>query len=226
MHYKAMIADFDGTLFDSFRHAFKHLGRLAERNNLDFSPAVQQKMLATWGQSGVEFLQNAFGIEQERARRLYLDWEEVDIVDPIPLIEGAHETLKWLHDRGYAVCMLTSRYRTRLMPILARERLQNYFARITAYEDSGYTKPDGRAFTGILQTLARQGVRREECLFVGDTYYDVEAGRSAGITTLVVETGPYRSEHHRGFSVPESHVIPSIRELPSWIWNKTMLLPS
>jgi HAD superfamily hydrolase (TIGR01549 family) len=215
--YQAVIIDFDGTILDSYQCAFKHLGWVARQNGFAMTPAVRQKMVGAWGQTGIEFLQNAFDIGRECAERMYREWEAIDSRDPIPFIDGARETLDWLHGKGFTVCMLTSRCRTTVMPILARGKLQNHFARITAREDSSYCKPDGRAFTGILQTLARQKVSREECLFVGDTFVDIEAGRNAGIETLVVETGPYRGGHDKTHPMPKDHVIASIKDLPAWV---------
>jgi HAD superfamily hydrolase (TIGR01549 family) len=215
--YQAVIVDFDGTILDSYQYALKHVGQVARQNGFSVTSAVQQRMRDTWGYSGIWFLQNAFGIDVECAKRMYREWEAVDETNPIPLINGARETLDWLHNQRFTVCMLTSRHKATVTSILAREHLQNYFARITAHEDSSYSKPDGRAFTGILQTLARQKVSRKECLFVGDTFVDIEAGRNAGIKTIVVETGPYRDGHDETHPVPDTHVIPSIKDLPAWI---------
>lgn len=214
---QAIIVDFDGTLLDSHSYGFKHLDWLAERNDLVITPGMRQKMEDTWGHTGVEFLQNAFSIERERAKYMYREWEEMDEEDPMPLIPGARETLLWFREQRFTVCMLTSRHRGSVMSILAREGLENYFARITAREDSAYSKPDKRAFTGILQMLTRQNVRREECLFVGDTFVDIEAGQNACIRTVIVETGPYRNGHDKTHPVPEDHVIASIKKLPAWI---------
>lgn len=214
---EAIILDFDGTLLDSYSYGFKHLGWIAERHGFSLTPEMRQKMLETWGHTGIEFLQALFGIDKERARQMYLEWEALDIEDPIPLVGGSLGALQWFHEQSYTVCMLTSRHRNTVMSILAREKLQNYFARITAREDSNFVKPDKRAFVGILQTLARQNVSRTECLFVGDTFTDIEAGKNADIRTVVVETGPYRHEHYKTHLVPDDHVIPSIAELPSWI---------
>lgn len=217
---QAVILDFDGTLLDSYSYGFKHLGWIAERHGFSLTPERRQKMLETWGHTGIEFLQELFGIDQDRAKKMYLEWEALDTEDPIPLVNGALATLQWFSEQTYTICMLTSRHRKTVMSILERERLHNYFARITAREDSNFTKPDKRAFVGILQTLTRQKVSREECLFVGDTFVDIEAGRNAEITTVVVETGPYRHEHHKTHPVPENHIIPSIAALPSWIQSQ------
>lgn len=217
MATKAVIIDFDGTLLDSYAHGLEHLRRIAELNGLAITPDIRQKMVQKWGHTGIEFMQEIFCIDREFAKRLYLDWENLDIEDPIPLVAGARNTLTWLREQRYPVCVLTSRHRKTVMAILARERLQDYFARITAREDSNFSKPDGRAFVGILQTLARQKVPREECLFIGDTFVDIEAGRNAGIRTVVVETGPYREAHYKTHPVPEDHIIPSLKALPSWI---------
>ena len=215
--YRAIVVDFDGTLLDSFTFSLKFLERLAEQNDLVFTPEIRKRIVHTWGEVGTKLLQDAFDINEERAKHMYLMWERTELGDQIPFIEGSHKALEWLYNNGFALCMLTSRRRETLIPLLERAQLQKFFMHITAHEDSDYHKPDPRAFADILKTLARWQVTEKECLFVGDTFVDMEAGKNAGIKTIVVETGPYRREHFRAHLVPENSIIASIKYLPAWI---------
>src|SRR3989344_632661 len=106
----ALILDFDGTLLDSYPRAVEQLNTLATRNGLAMTHEAKQRMLERWGHTGVEFLQYVFGIDGERAKCVYRDWEAMDTENPIPLIEGTHRALNCFHERGYTVCMLTSRH--------------------------------------------------------------------------------------------------------------------
>lgn len=213
---QAVIIDFDGTLLDSYAVGLRHLAETVKRNGLTITPEAEQQIHEQWGHSGIELFETVFGLDREKAQKMYLEWEQLDLDDPIPLVAGAHDTLTWLREQKCPVCMLTSRHRFTVMEILKRERLQNYFACITAREDSNFCKPDGRAFTRILQCLARQNILRKECLFVGDTHVDIEAGRNAELRTVVVETGPYRHGHDKTHPVEADRIIPSIAHLPAW----------
>jgi N-acetyl-D-muramate 6-phosphate phosphatase len=215
--YQAAVLDFDGTLLDSYKKGLERVENLVKKNGLIVTPEIRQKMLAAWGKSGVTFLSDLFGIDRERAERMYVEWEAMDVDDPIPFIEGSREALAWLRSEGFIICMLTSRRRMSVVPMLEAARLQDYFTHITAHEDCGYHKPDPRAFENILHMLASQDITKNECLFVGDTFVDIEAGRNVGIRTVVVETGPYRHEHYKTHPTPEDHVIPSIKHFPSWV---------
>lgn len=215
--YNAVILDFDGTLLDSYRLGLRQVEALAEQEGLAITPAIREALHRMWGQTGVTYLEEAFGITRDRAKDLFRKWQYMEILEAPEFVDGAQETLDWLREEGYLVCILTSRDRITVTKLLERAFLRGYFAHITAHEDTRFHKPDERAFDGILRELKRHGVPKKQCLFVGDTAVDIEAGRNAGVKTLVVETGPYRYGHHLTHPVPEEHIIGSILELPEWI---------
>lgn len=215
--YKVIVLDFDGTILDSYRSALSRLELLAKQNNLIVTQEIREKMLRAWGQSGIAFLQNVFSIGRERAESMYQEWEKIDVERPIPIINGTHCTLNWLDAKGLLSCMVSSRHRQTLIPILWLRNLRSYFVHITAGDDTPpYHKPDPRVFAPLFKELGSRGIPKEECLFVGDTATDAEAGMNVGIQTVIVETGPYR-ENHTEHRVPEDHVIASIKDLPEWL---------
>ena len=202
--YKAVILDFDGTIFDSYGHSFKRIEEIAWKDGLVITPERKAYMLRIWGQTGVAFLQNVFLIDEERATRLYMQWERMDLYDPAPFIKGTHQTLEWLRKKNVAICMLTSRRLKTLLPLLRDSALHGHFAYISAHENNSFHKPDRRAFADIFLALKARNITVSECIFVGDTSTDIEAGRNAGVRTLVVETGPYREAYQQTHPVAET----------------------
>jgi phosphoglycolate phosphatase len=214
---KAAIFDFDGTLVDTYRTGRERLKRHLETHGHTAKPHHWEQAIQRWGQNGPGFLVDCFGMSREEAEAVYNTWEADDAESDIPLIDGAHDAVLWCWENGVVPCMLTSRYRGSLMPILKRANMQNAFYIITAHEDTPHHKPQPEAFNPILECLRIFDIGHTECLLIGDTRFDIEAGQRANIRTLVVETGPYRHGHHLTHPVPETHVVPSIAHFPSWI---------
>lgn len=215
--YNAVVFDFDGTLLDSYPTGLKQVEILAEQEGFVITPEIRDTMHRSWGQTSVTYLQEVFGVDRERAKILFRRWQRMEITEQPPLIRGAEETLDWLREEGYLLCMLTSRDRLTVLSLLEHAGLNNHFAHITAHEDTRHHKPDERAFAGVFRELKKHGILKNQCLFVGDTAHDIEAGRNAGIKTLVVETGPYRHGHHLTHPMPEKSIIASVEKLPDWL---------
>jgi len=215
---KALILDFDGTLLDSVSVvAMARLETLAESFELPFTPAMREVAIAKLGMTGTTFLCEVFSIGRTLGTEMYRAWEEMDITHPVPLIRGTHETIAWARERQMHLCILSSRYRRTLVHVLKREGLDEYFTRITAHDDDVFRKPNPRALEQILVDLAWYGIAKEKCLVVGDSPYDLEVAREAGIPMVMVKTGHYATHHHKTHPLPASRVIASIAHLPRWI---------
>jgi len=78
--------------------------------------------------------------------------------------------------------------------------------------DSGF---GGKPAPGqLLQFLSVTGLAAQDCLMVGDSLHDLDAGRAAGMKTVGVLTGPAT----RDVLTPAADIVlPSIGELPEWI---------
>ncbi len=223
MHFpiEGLILDFDGTLLDSFRVGRAHISMLCARHGLTLTEDIWQSMLVHWGHAGIDFIQQSFDIPRGKARDMYIDWENCGIEESVPLIIGAKTALTWCKREKIPVSLLTSRHRESLMHILEREGLHtDCFLTITSGADSRYRKPEASAFNRILlEMMTHRGITKNRCLYVGDTAVDIEAGKNAGIRTVVVQTGPYPHAHHKTHPMPMDHVITSVAILPLWIKN-------
>ncbi|WP_110641741.1 phosphoglycolate phosphatase [Salinicola sp. CPA57] len=121
---------------------------------------------------------------------------------------GVRGALDALEAEGFIVTLITNKPAAFIDPILEALDLRRYF-RTTLGGDS---LPQQKPHPAPLLHLATQyGVDPAQCLMVGDSRHDVEAGRRAGFRTLAVSYG-----YNHGEPVVSSRpdgVVESLREL-------------
>lgn len=219
MNIRGILMDLDGVQLDSYREGVRRIQVVCALYDVPFGRDTRAKLSNQWGLPGVELLVQCLGVNNALARRMYIDWEKLDKVSPPPLIPGAREVLVWLRRNEFKAALITSRHRQNLLEILDQLDLEREFLVITAKEDAGpYHKPDPRVFRHSLEALKEKcAIKRDECIYIGDTLSDTVAGHVAGLETLVVQTGPYLLEHMAQHPVPFENVLKSIDDLPYWI---------
>ena len=78
--------------------------------------------------------------------------------------------------------------------------------------DSGYGgKPEPGQLLGF---CANTGLAPADCIMVGDSTHDLDAGRAAGMRTIGVLTGPAPASELRPLA---DLVLASIADIPAWI---------
>lgn len=217
MQVKAIIYDFDGPINDSFREGIRRIKILCAIHNAAFGREQRAKLVELWGLPGVELLQQSLGITPELAVPMYKEWERMDLADPVPLIPGAKDVLYWCHRNGFLNCLLTTRNRENITDIFERVDLMRSFDVMSTRQDVEHRKPDPRAFRYVLEKLSERGIPKDGCIFIGDTPVDIEAGKQAGIRTLVVQTGPYLLEHVVKYPIDVRDLLKSVDDLPAWM---------
>lgn len=186
--YRAVLFDVDGTLIDtaeliadSLEHACRvHLGRVHPREEylaLIGRPAMVQ-MQILGAEHAAEMFATAVAYYEEHAHR----------ERPFP---GALDALARLHEHGFRLALVTSKTRAELMPTLARYPLHPWVHAVVTADQTTRPKPWPDPVYLALQTLE---VAAAEALFVGDSPYDVQAGRAAGVHTGAATWGPHRVE--------------------------------
>ena len=118
------------------------------------------------------------------------------------------ETLYKLHEQGYILTIASSRSNRSLREFVNDMDLNDVIPYVLGAEDVTRAKPHPDP---VLQTLETFGCKAEDALVVGDTWYDIEMGKRAGVKTCGVTYGNGTREEliHAG----ANYVLDDIGEL-------------
>lgn len=183
--------DLDGTLIDHFA-AIHEAYRFAQES-LGLAPATYAKVRRTVGGSVPVTMRRLVGPEPSDATigeaiRLFdrrfaeIMFEQVEILPGIPaLLDG-------LRAAGVDLAVFTNKKGEHARAVLSHLGLDGYFQTVAGAGDTPYRKPQPE-FTDYV--LAQTGAAPETTLLVGDSPFDVEAGRVRGLAVAAVATGSH-----------------------------------
>nr|WP_276611712.1 HAD-IA family hydrolase [Thiorhodococcus mannitoliphagus] len=208
-----IVFDWDGTLMDSearivtcLQSAFLDLeltppSAEAARDiiGLGLDEAMQQLMPSADARLRAELI--------TRYRRHFLVTNQT----PSVLFPGALEALKWVTERGYRLAVATGKSRMGLDRSLAETGLDTLF-HATRCADETFSKPNPQM---LLELMDELGVRPAQTLMVGDTEYDLQMARNAGVASLAVCYGVHSAE--RLLAQAPLACLDSLHVLPGWL---------
>lgn len=124
-------------------------------------------------------------IGKDGIKRMYrvVERYETEHMDNMKPVEVTGKLIRSLAGRGVMMAVLSSNTRIAVREALSRLGMTGMFSAVVAKEDVAVHKPDPE---GILKILGRLKVDRGNALLIGDTWRDSEAGRRAGVETLLV----------------------------------------
>lgn len=184
----AVLFDFDFTLADSssgiitcINYALSEMG-LGESSTDDIIKTVglylHEALVVLKGEQhrsrGQEFLEHF----THKA-------DEVMVVGTF-FLPGAKKVLTTLHQLGYRLAIVSTKYRFRIETILERDGLQDNVEVVIGGEDVTQHKPHPE---GLLKAADRLGLPVERCVYVGDSEVDASAAKSAPMKYVAVKTG-------------------------------------
>lgn len=186
MPIKAIIFDLDGTLVDTsiditraLNYAIKPFG-LHELNVSDTIRLV--------GEGIGRLVEKVLGEEKARhkadAIRRFLDFYSEHLTDFSRIYPDVRETLEKLG--GYKKAVISNKKESLSVELLDRLNLLKYFEFVIGGDSTTEPKPSP---VPVMHALSRLGIVAEECIMVGDSNYDIEAGKKAGLRTVSVTYG-------------------------------------
>jgi len=185
---KAILFDFDYTLGDTTNgivlSAQYALGQMGEEER------TYEEIKKTIGLSLSETYKKLTGnMDEERANRFFdLFKEKADevMVDSATLYPGVKEMLVSLREQGCRIGIVTTKFAYRVQNIMKRFDAEDLFDVIIGVGDVTKVKPDPE---GLLLAVERLGVKKEDVLYVGDSFVDAKAAEAAGMKFAGVLTG-------------------------------------
>lgn len=215
---KAVLFDLDGTLVDSLPELYHGVHTVL--SDMGLKAPSQEAVGAMIGRGILVLVQRlcaALGIavESEQGRdlfdRLLKAWSESGgrHMDFYP---GVIEGVEQLKDKGIRVALVTNKQRSLTVEFLQSRGLESLFDTVVAGDDCPNNKP---APDMLIRAMTEMNVCASETVMVGDSRNDALAGRAAGVSVALVETG-----YNEGVSIADwareagfTRVYPSARKV-------------
>ncbi len=177
---KVILFDLDGTLTDTFELWYKSVSGLVKKHT---GKTLTRKEYENkyWGADSRTKIRALITEEPERVEELYEELQAI-LHENLPLVKlfpGVLETVKELsRDNKLAVLSNTAMGFVRAQ--LSRMGILEYFSVIIA---DAKPKPDP---DGLLRACRELGTELDDAVFVGDSRFDIKAGKNAGIRTVII----------------------------------------
>jgi HAD superfamily hydrolase (TIGR01509 family) len=198
MGIRGVLLDVDGTLVESNdAHAHAWVEALSEYGF--FIPFELVRPLIGMGGDKLlptvtPGLSSRAGMGQQIAQRRTIIFLQryAPRLQPTP---GARALIQQLHDDGLGLAVATSAHREELATLLQAAGVADLVSLRISADDADASKPDADPIEAALQRLH---VRAAESILLGDTPYDIAAGRKVGVATIALRCGGFSDQDLSG----------------------------
>lgn len=193
--YHALLTDLDGTLIrsedaicEALADSFAEVGAKIP---------TKEEILSMFGLPVEEMLISLGGIGRWEEARIalfisaYKRWYPVRMQLGARLIEHAKETVDSIAAARYPVCLITSERRSNAQFILKSLALSGAVKRMITRDDAVHFKPNPEPLLLACQLV---GVTAENCVYIGESPYDIQAGVAAGVYVAAIASGGYSAK--------------------------------
>ena len=188
VHLRGVLLDVDGTLIDSND---AHASSWADTFREFGYDIAFERVRPLIGMGGDKLLPQLTGLDHESDRAKQLTERRKEIFNTMYLphlraFPGAHELLARFKSDDLALIIATSAQKPELNALLDQTGLEELVDRKTSSSDADHSKPDPDIIEAALE---RGKLRADEAIMLGDTPYDVEAARNAGVACIALRCG-------------------------------------
>ena len=185
----AVLFDLDGTLVDTAPDLGFALNLQLERHGKKTLSDATIRPVASHGSRGLIGL--GFGVTPSDDSFLSLRDEYLDLYDQVftrspKLFIGMDEVLSTLEKRKLKWGIVTNKPRRFTIPLVASMDLLSRAACVVSGDDAAKPKPSPET---LMLACKEAQVNPEHCMYIGDAARDIEAGKAAGMKTVVALFG-------------------------------------
>jgi pyrophosphatase PpaX len=189
MRYPTVLFDLDGTLVDSgaiILASFKHAARTVLARDVE-----EEQIAALVGGSNLhEQMRVLSPAHVDELVRVYREHNR-PLHDELEAFEGVEELVKTLSEQGRKLGIVTAKGRQTVDLAFAVLSLERYFDAVVTADMTDRHKPDPAPVLKALELLESEPA---DAAFVGDSPYDIAAGKAAGVFTVAVSWGKIHPE--------------------------------
>lgn len=204
---KAVLFDHDDTLVGTIGTKWeqhKHVARTFYGKEL-----TDEEITEHWGKPLRELVCLLYGTDDVEQAMAHNTATHEDF--PKELFTATIPTLRHINAAGKLIGIITATSRFSFEHDLTLHQVpKDLLAYTQTADDTPYHKPDPRVFEPAIDWLAKQQIRPDEVVYIGDGLHDMRAAIGAGFNFLGVETGLVTAEQFKAENVKS---IPSIGDL-------------
>ena len=206
---KALLFDLDGTLIDSEYFHYECWNEILAEYGVGLTYPDWLKNYA-----GIPLPVNARHLLEKYAintslpevvkRREALTLERLKTKD-VNLMPFALEVVKFFHEQGLVLAIVTSSPREDVEAIFDRNGLRPYFRLIITRSEVQQNKPDPEGYDKCCEML---GLSKENCLVFEDTINGIKAAKAAGIRCFAIQSN---ADMHASLQIAD-RLFPDLKE--------------
>ncbi len=186
---RLVLLDLDGTLADTAPDLAAAVNRMRIARGIEPLPIPELRPFVSHGARGM--VGRAFEVPPDDARYRELrdeflrEYEAALCVDSA-LFPGMDETLQRLEQLGVKWGIVTNKLARYTLPLVQALQLSKRAACVVSGDTTPFSKPNPAP---LLHALAAARVDAAAAIYVGDDRRDIDAGRAAGMRTIVASYG-------------------------------------
>jgi len=200
MDTKLLIFDFDGTLADSHKVIFETINYALDKLGCK---KISRNFFESLVGMPLERIFEAVLPEDkkglmEKACSIYRKKYRETCAKKTVLFPHVKETLLFLKSKGIKMAVVTTK-KTELVSILLDAlKISNLFDFVVGGDKVSKDKPDPE---GINLVIKKLNAKKEHAAMVGDSRFDIDAGKNAGIKTIAIFHEPKKEAFGADFKI-------------------------
>ena len=184
MRYPVVLFDLDGTVIDSGAIILASMRHAAE--TVLGGEYTDEGLMAAVGGPGLEAQMVALDPNRvDELVRVYREHNE-PLHDTLQCCVGMEDVLAILKERGHRLGIVTAKRRLTADLAFARLPIEHLFETVVGGDETHEHKPHPAP---LLLALERLGARAEDAAYVGDSPFDMQAAKAAGLYAIGVSWG-------------------------------------
>jgi HAD superfamily hydrolase (TIGR01509 family) len=159
------------------------------------------------------------GATVEEAEAMFRDYLRIyhdRYIRQTPPRAGADALVRRLHDAGLALGVVTNKVEQGARIMVESQGWSDLFRAVAGRDTASESKPHPEAALHVLRLL---GVHPNEAAIIGDTEFDMNCGRDAGLAMVIGVTGARSAEHLRAEGA--THVVDHLDEVAPLVLERS-----
>jgi phosphoglycolate phosphatase len=205
---RGALFDLDGTLVDSLPTIADAMTEAVRLHGLDADP---QEIIPLIGAPMNILVEEIYGVSREVADLINADYLRIyhgDYIERTPPNPGAGDLLRRLHSDGVTLGIVTNKNEEGGRRMVAIQGWDDYFQVVAGRDSAAHPKPHPEA---ALAALRRLDIAPTDAAFVGDTEFDMNCARDAGLAIVIGLIGARSGDQLQGGGA--THVIHHLSEV-------------